>query len=150
MSDNQDEVKNDDVKVFVGDSSGPDEYTCFFEDDGETGYFYVSDRKKEEIVQHLQIYTNSAKLGVDEKDVEVAWSRDGKKCGVWIWGGLRGIIDLANKREGRVFLENRNTPPIDDPEWLNGFEYTSRLSESCCCKGGSLPFRTRRARRKSP
>lgn len=115
----------DDVKVFVADQSGPDEYTAFFEDDGETGYLYVSDRRKNEIVQHLQIYNDSAALNVSQDDVHVIWSEDGTKCGVVIWGGLRGIIDLAKGTEGRVFIESRDTSPIADPEWLRGFP-TSR------------------------
>lgn len=110
------------VKVFVADESGPEEYVGFFEDDGETGYLYVSDCKKNRIVQHLQIYVNSAELGVEEKDVRVVWSKNGKKCGVLIWGGMRGIIDLGSHREGRVFVEGRDTAPIDDAEWLEGFE----------------------------
>lgn len=112
----------DEAKVFVGDSTGPDEYACFFEDDGESGYLYVSDRRKNEIIRHLQIYTNSAALGVRDADVQVVWSSDGKKCGVLIWGGMRGVIDLEKGREGRVLLESRATPPIGDSEWLSGFE----------------------------
>ena len=112
---------SEEVRVFVSDDGGPEEYAAFFEDDGETGYLYVSDRRKAEIVQHLQIYKTSQALGVEEKDVSVVWSRDGSKCGVLIWGGMRGIIDVVNKREGRILVENRTTPPINDPEWLNGF-----------------------------
>ena len=122
MSYQSDEFDDNEVKVFVGDQAGPADYTGFFEDDGQTGYLYVSDRKKNEIVQHLQIYINSAQLGVEAKDVEVVWSKGGNKCGVSIWGGMRGIIDLAKKREGRAFVESRTTPPIEDPEWLEGFE----------------------------
>jgi len=122
MSNQSDEFENDEVKVFVGDQTGPEDYTGFFEDDGETGYLYVSDRKRNEVIRHLQIYINSGELGVEEKDVEVVWSKDGTKCGVSIWGGMRGIIDLSKKREGRAFVESRGTPPIDDSEWLEGFE----------------------------
>jgi hypothetical protein len=117
-----DQVNEDDeVRVFVGDSSGPEDYVGFFEDDGETGYLYVSDRKKNEVVQHLQIYNSSRLLNIDENDVQVVWSKDGKKCGVSIWGGMRGIIDIGRKVEGRAFVESRSTPPIDDPVWLEGF-----------------------------
>jgi len=50
------------------------------------------------------------------------WSSDGKKCGVVIWNGFRGIIDLDRDEEGRVKITSRQTPPIKDPEWLKGFE----------------------------
>ena len=111
----------DDVKVFVSDEEGPEEFAAFFEDDGETGYLYVSDRRRGEVIRHLQIYTNSKMLGVEEGDVRVTWSQDGTKCGVVIWGGMRGIIDMVKNQEGRVLLENRETPPIADRGWLEGF-----------------------------
>jgi len=60
-------------------------------------------------------------LGVEEGDVRVTWSPDGTKVGVAIWGGMCGIIDMANNQEGRVVLENRETPPISDREWLAVF-----------------------------
>ena len=110
------------MKVFVADDSGPEEYAGFFEDDGQTGYLYVSDRSKRTIIKHLQIYTNSSQLNVAEGDVRVVWSNDGKKCGVRIWGELRGIIDIAKGIEGRAFVESRQSSPIRDPEWLRGFE----------------------------
>ena len=86
-SNNIDESANENVKVFVEDSGGPENYIGFFEDDGTTGYLYVTDRRRKEIVRHLQIYVNSSDLGVSENDVQVVWSKDGKKCGVRIWGG---------------------------------------------------------------
>ena len=122
MTTNLDESGNEDVKVFVSDSGGPDGYVGFFEDDGTTGYLYVSDRNRKEIICHLQIYINSADLHVSENDVQVVWSKDGKKCGVRIWGGMRGIIDVERGQEGRVFVDSRETPAISDSEWLSGFE----------------------------
>jgi len=38
-----------------------------------------------------------------------------------IWGKMRGIIDLASGGEGRVWMENRDTPGIGDQKWLAGF-----------------------------
>lgn len=121
MSAQQNSSDSEHVKVFVSDEHGPEEFVGFFEDDGETGYLYVSDRKRGEIVKHLQIYNNSQALCVDAKDVHVVWSGDGSKCGVLIWGAMRGIIDLVKRKEGRVLVESRDTPPIKDKEWLKGF-----------------------------
>jgi len=112
----------DDVKVFVADTGGTEQNACFFEDDGETGYLYVSDRSEQAMIRHLQIYTNSAQLNVTEDDVRVVWSTDGTKCGVAIWGAMPGIIDLRQGIEGRAVIESRNSPPIQDREWLRGFE----------------------------
>lgn len=75
------------------------------------------------VINHLQIYDSSAQLGVKPDDVRVVWSSDGKKCGVVIWNGLRGIIDLARNEERRVKLVSRQSLPITDPEWVKGFDY---------------------------
>jgi hypothetical protein len=122
MNNNEFGDEEEDVKLFVGDTSGPDELAGFFEDDGETGYLYVSDRRSNKIVKSLQIYQNSAKLEVKEEDVLIVWSKDGTKCGILIWGGMRGVIDMKKNLEGRILLCDRETPAISDPEWLRGFE----------------------------
>lgn len=119
---NQEECEDDEIRIFVSDTSGPEGYIGFFEDDGETGCLYVSDRRNRKIVQHLQIYNKSIQLRVQETDIGVIWSRDGSKCAVRIWGCMRGIIDLGNKREGRAFIESRDTKPIDASDWLEGFD----------------------------
>lgn len=108
-------------KVFVSDHGGPDAYTCFFEDDGVTGYFYLSDARRRAIVKHLQIYDDSASLGVREEDVSIEWSRDHSKCAVMIWGSIRGIFDVVQGRELAVLIDGRYTPPITDADWLQGF-----------------------------
>jgi len=109
---------------FIVDKEGPQGLFAVFEDDGETGFLYVYDPSKEEnnkIIKHVQIYNASKKLKLKEEDVIVTWSNDGDKCGVIILGGLRGIIDLKNNREGRIFMEERDKKTISDKEWLSGF-----------------------------
>jgi len=107
---------------FIKEAPGPPGLFGVFEDDGRTGYLYLYEPDGRGIVTHLGIYDRSPDLNVSEEDVEVEWSTDLSKCGVRIWGQMRGIIDLALKREGRVLLENRNTPGIGDSEWLDGFD----------------------------
>jgi hypothetical protein len=92
-----------------------------FEDEGETGYLYVYSPKEQTILRYLHVYDRSEQVNVTREDVQVAWSQDGLKCGVIIWEKMRGIIDLNKDYPGRVWLENRNTPGVDDPEWLSGF-----------------------------
>jgi len=121
VTDEQNEQEDDTVKVFVSDNSGPENYVCFFEDDGETGYLYVSDRSARKVVKHLQLYANAQELNVREEDVRVGWASDGLKCGVVIWSGLRGVIDLENG-DVAAFITSRNTPPLKDPKWLSGFD----------------------------
>jgi hypothetical protein len=49
------------------------------------------------------------------------WATGETKCGVAIWGKMRGIIGLSNGGEGRVWMESRDTPGIGDQKWLEGF-----------------------------
>lgn len=122
-------MKSDDTEqLFVGDTYGPEEYVAFFEENDGTeaeipmgGFLYISDQKKDRVVRHLQIYSNPT-LGIKKEDVRVFWSADNSKCGVAIWGQMRGIIDLANQKENCSLLENRHSPGITDAEWLKGFE----------------------------
>ena len=114
--------KDDDVRVFVADTEGPGDYACFFEDDGETGYLYLSDRKLNKVVRHLQIYTDAEAINPEEQDISVVWSSDGKKCGVIIFNGMRGIIDVEKGIEGRSKMTDRSSPPIQNRDWLSGFE----------------------------
>ena len=102
------------------DSHG--ERVAVFEDDGETGYLYVYSVGAVAVQMHVHVYDRSEALQIEKESVDVLWSTDESKCAVRIWGQLRGIIDLRMKREGRSWLENRNTPGITDEEWLRGFE----------------------------
>jgi hypothetical protein len=106
---------------FIVEAEGPRSLVGVFEDDGETGYLYIYEPDGQGVVNHLRIYVRTLRLQVDESDVQVEWSRDFSKCGVRIWGKLRGIIDVVSKQEGRVLLEDRNTPGIGDTKWLAGF-----------------------------
>lgn len=116
------ENENDDSKVFVGATSGPEEFAAFFDEDSHGGYLYISDQRANRIIRHLRIYESSDALSVQESDVEVLWSTDGKKCGVVIWGRMRGIINVANEREVSAPLESRESVAITDHEWLRGFD----------------------------
>jgi hypothetical protein len=108
---------------FIVFDGGIDDLFAVFEDDGDTGYLYVLDTAKQDILQYLQIYDRAKALNVSPEDVRVAWSEDGSKCGVLIWNKMRGIADRVRNREGRVKLEDRESPGIDDEEWLKGFEH---------------------------
>jgi hypothetical protein len=116
-------------EVFVGDTCGPDEYVAFFEategkPEEETppgGYLYISDRKDQKIIRHLEIYDQLG-LDIHEDDVQIFWSADGSKCGIAIWGRMRGVINLINGREVRFLLKDRHSDAITDREWLSGFE----------------------------
>src|SRR5436305_14534344 len=78
---------------FISYEKGPDRLFAVFEDDNATGYLYLYDSETGNMVRHLHVYDRSQKLDVSPRDVEVAWSEDGAKCGLIIWNEMRGIID---------------------------------------------------------
>jgi hypothetical protein len=108
---------------FIVYERGPDDLFAVFEDDGQSGYLYLYDSKTGDIAEYLHNYDRSENLQVCPEDVEVIWSEGGRKCGVIIWGKMRGIIDRQERLPGRVWMENSDSPGIADKEWLRGFEY---------------------------
>lgn len=94
---------------------------CIFEDDGETGYLYLSDHGGEGIIDHLHIYDDPEQIGVTEDDIEVLWSKNQSKCGVKIWGNFYGIFDLDSNKKISITVKGRETEPIIDPALLEGF-----------------------------
>ncbi len=61
---------------FVTEAAGPQGLFGVFEDDGDTGYFYLYEPGGREVFQHLHIYDRKPNLPVQEQDVRVVWSED--------------------------------------------------------------------------
>lgn len=120
---------NPELKVLAIKDSPDGKYRGFFEDDGKSGYLYVSYGTK--VINHLQIYNKSEKIGLKQNYVYVLWTEDSKKCAIVVWGGVQGVIDVEKNQEARVFMEDRFAEPIKNAEWLKGFEenidWTSHL-----------------------
>jgi hypothetical protein len=112
--------EEDFVAVFVGDTQGPDDLVGFFEDTGESGDLYISSRSLKKIAHHLQIYRRSDSLEFSENDVRVIWSRDQRKCGVFIHGVLRGLINVSTG-EGIRFLPRESSK--SQQNWTAEFEW---------------------------
>jgi hypothetical protein len=106
---------------FILYSRGPHKTFAVFEDFAETGYLYLYSAAEHTVLRFLLVYNCSSRLQVTAEEVEVMWAAGGTKCGVAIWGEMRGIIDLAAGREGRVKMDTRDTPGIGDQKWLEGF-----------------------------
>ncbi len=75
--------------------------SAFFEDDGETGYFYALDlaRSDNMIVDAVQIY-NVANVSDRERDssISIRWSADGMKCALLINDYPHAAFDFTAKR----------------------------------------------------
>jgi hypothetical protein len=106
---------------FTVDAGNGEGLFCFFEDDGDTGYFYYHEPDGAGIIDHLHIYSHPMELGTRKRDVQVVWSNDLTKCGVKIWGSFYGIFDLASSTKMGILVKNKNTKSITDPRLLNGF-----------------------------
>jgi hypothetical protein len=117
LSENQTPVETN----FIVYASGPNKTFAVFEDHAGTGYLYLFSAAEQTVLQFLHVYDRSPKVDVTPEDVRVIWAATKTKCGVAIWGKMRGIIDLASGGEGRVWIENRDTPGIGDQTWLAGF-----------------------------
>jgi hypothetical protein len=108
-------------------NSNPDEFIkgyqddsrqWFFEQDDATGYLYVG--TLDAIAHALHIYNRKSELRVKDGDVEVVLNDDQTRCGVLIFGKLRGVLGFngdayrpANVMEG---------DGVTDPNWTKGFE----------------------------
>ncbi len=86
---------------FVAEDSPGGHHSAFFEDDGDTGYFYAVDlaRTDHRILDAVQIY-NVANV-VDKarpSSLEIIWSEDGLKCALLINGYPHAAFDFAAQR----------------------------------------------------
>jgi hypothetical protein len=86
---------------FAAEDSPGGQYSAFFEDDGETGYFYAIDltRTDNTIPDAVHIY-NVANVSDKDKPsaVEIIWSDDGLKCALLINGYPHAAFDFVAQR----------------------------------------------------
>lgn len=97
-------------------------YSAFFEQDDATGYLYLSNNKK--ILYDLHIYNRSPEFTVAEKDVEVVWSEAGDRCGVYIFGRLRGVIGTNGDLHRPAYVMRGKG--ITKREWTRGLRLKSK------------------------
>src|SRR5438270_13923166 len=84
---------------FILSARGPNKTFAVFEDDGKSGYLYLYSSAEQTVLRFLHVYDHPQKLAISPQDINVAWSEDYAKCGVIIWGKMRGIIDLKSGQE---------------------------------------------------
>jgi hypothetical protein len=87
-------------------------YRVVFEDDGATAYLCACDRSLEgnTILDAVHIY-NVADQSGRPLQLELAWSPDGLKAGLWLAGTLYGVVDFATRRA----YSRTNFPPPGGP-----------------------------------
>lgn len=108
---------------FIVEKENGEGLICYFEDEGETGYFYPYEPDGRGIVDFLHLYSTPHDFELSDADIDVVWSRDKTKCGVRFWGKLYGIFDIASGRKLGVTVKSQETPPIDDSQFLDRLEW---------------------------
>src|SRR5579862_7849556 len=76
-------------------------HAAFFEDDGETAYFYALDpsRVRDRILDGLHIYNVASVVDRHRPSrVSIAWSIDGSKCALLINNYPHAVFDFSARR----------------------------------------------------
>jgi len=95
-------------------------FGAFFEDEGETGYFYALDltRSDDRILDAVHIYNVANVIDRDRlSHLSVVWSADETKCALLINGYPHAAFDFAGKR-GYCRTNFPNCPDPTDGSWL--------------------------------
>ena len=103
------------------EAQGPDGLFAVFQEDEGEGFFFAYKPETQDVLAQIRIYESGLNPSVRESDVQLMWSSDWTKCGIAVWGQMRGVINIATGEETCVPLES-DRRGIVDPEWLKGFE----------------------------
>ena len=83
------------MDIFKSAVSPAKRFAAFFEDDGETGWFYLLDQALPEggqVVNAQHIYDGDH--GIRPRDVNVQWSKDSRRVELWMKGRVRGSFQV--------------------------------------------------------
>lgn len=87
--------------AFAAKDAPDGHYSAFFEDDGDTGYFYAVDltRSDNRILDAVHIYNVVNVVDRDRPStLAIVWSEDGLKCALLINGYPHAAFDYAAQR----------------------------------------------------
>ena len=113
-------------EMLLESNSPQNSFAAFFEDEGETGYFYALDTELEEpVVDALHIYdVSSVTDGSTPSTVQIAWSNDGLKVALIINDYVHAVFDFDSQRG----YCRTGFPPIAD--WSeDGHEWSDKALE---------------------
>lgn len=108
-------------KTFAAKDAPGREYSTFFEDDGETGYFYALDlaRSDNMILDAVQIYVVENVRDRDRpSSLSIVWSEDGLKCALLINSYPHAVFDFQSRR-GFCRMNFPNFPDSTERGWLS-------------------------------
>lgn len=111
--------------ILLESTSPENAFAVFFEDEGDTGYFYALDTSRDPpILDALHIYNvaNVADREVPSK-LQIAWSYDGLKSALIINDYFHAVFDFESKRG---FCRAAFPPPTS--EWTkHGHEWNDEV-----------------------
>lgn len=86
-------------KSYVDSTSPATSFATFFEDDGDTSYFYAVKRGENgiKILDALQVYVVAVEPA-EPRQLQIVWSRDGLKSALLVDGLAQAVFDFAAKR----------------------------------------------------
>jgi len=89
-------------------------YGLVLEDNGDTGYLYVTDPRFEKIYDAVHVYDrNDAGHLETGQEAYIVWSSDLKKAGLYYHGAFRAGVDFKNKQ----IVSRTGFPPISNTNW---------------------------------
>jgi hypothetical protein len=107
------------AKVLLPSDAPGGRYSTFFEDDGETAYFYALDltRSSDLIVDAVHIYNVASVVDRDRPSVvTIVWSADESKCALLINDYPHAVFDFTAKR-GYCRTNFPNFPDSPEEGW---------------------------------
>lgn len=73
-------------------------YGLVFDDDGETGYLYVTNEDFSEVLDSLHLYNTDTEFAPKVGETAYfVWSRKLMKAGLFYRGGYMAVVDFANE-----------------------------------------------------
>jgi len=106
-------------EIFISEAA-TNSFAVFFEDDGDTGYFYALDTDKQmPILDAVQIYNVANIVDKDRPSkLQIAWSNDGLKAALLINDYAHAVFDFsANRGYCRTGFPPMNDWSKDGHEW---------------------------------
>jgi hypothetical protein len=92
--------------AFLISSTIPDQpFYAVFEDDGDTGYFYICDQRNPEnpIIEALHIYDVHSISDKEKASLfEIMWLEDNSKTGLFINGHCHAVFDFIKMRQAFI------------------------------------------------
>ncbi len=112
-------------KSYVDSASPKTSFATFFEDDGDTGYFYAVERLGSDItiLDAVQVYV-AAVEPAETRQIQIVWSRDGLKSALLIDGVVQAVVDFAAKRS-----HCRRGEGVAKPPWNSDHQWSDSVME---------------------